>query len=333
MTQSTSSFAFAHPLWLLLLLPALVLLVLRRGRGADSAIVFSSLAVLGSLGSVVRRRPWNFALPLLFLALVPAVIAMARPVWRTPSGDRNASGIDIVIALDVSLSMDIDDFFRADGVPWRRIDAAKEVVLDFIGRRPDDRIGLVVFSGRPYAASPITLEHRWLAEVLQRIRLGDLEEQGTAIGSAIAASAARLDARDSKSKIIVLVTDGSNNSGKLDPVEAAQLAAELGIKIYPVAIGTEQGRVSRGIQRFPQQEFDVKSLQEIAKVTKGEFYRARDTASLQDTFVTIDRLEKSASKTQPLLEQRELFPWFAGTAALAALLGALVQALNPPPSA
>ncbi len=328
-----SSFAFAQPLWLMLLLPACLLLILRRGRGADSAIVFSSLSVLGSLGTTARRRPWNFALPLAFLALVPAVLAMARPVWRQPAGDRTASGIDIVVALDFSLSMDIDDFFRSDGSSWRRIDAAKEVVLDFISSRPDDRIGLVVFSGRPYAASPITLDHRWLAEVLQRIRLGDLEEQGTAIGSAIAAASARLDARDAKSKIIVLVTDGSNNSGKLDPVEAAQLAAEIGIKIYTVAIGTEEGRVSRGIQRFPRQEFDVKSLQEIARVTKGEYYRARDTATLRDTFATIDRLEKSASKTPPLTEQHELFPWCAGTAVLAALGAALIQALNPPPSA
>lgn len=330
MTPPGSSFAFVQPQWLLLLAPVLLLVVLRRGRGADSAIVFSTLSVLTSLGSTVRHRPWNLALPLAFLAIPPAIVAMARPVWRVPTGDRNASGIDIVVALDVSLSMDIDDFVRSDGEPWRRIDAAKEVVRDFIASRPNDRIGLVAFAGRPYPASPITLDHHWLTEVLDSLRLGDLQEQGTAIGSAIAAAASRLDARDSKSKIIVLVTDGSNNSGKLDPVEAAELAANLGIKIYTIAIGTEEGRVSRGIQRFPRQEFDVKSLMDIARVTKAEFYRARDTVSLRNTFATIDRLEKSDSKALPVTDQRELFPWFAGTAAFFALLASVAQALNPP---
>jgi Ca-activated chloride channel family protein len=328
-----SKFAFADPLWLLLLLPATLLLVLRRGRGADSAVVFPTLSVLAGLGSTVRRRPWHFALPLVFLALVPAIIALARPVLRRDSPDRTPSGIDIVIALDVSLSMDIDDFRRPgnrfDGL--RRIDAAKAVVEAFIERRVDDRIGLVAFSGRPYSVSPITLDHKWVINGLRRLRLGDLEEQGTAIGSAVAAAATRLDARDSKSKIVVLVTDGSNNSGKLDPVEAAELASRLGVRVYTVAIGTEEGRVSRGIQRFPRQEFDVETLRRIASITGAEFYRARDIGSLQSTFATIDRLETSSAEAGRTIEQTELFPWFAGAAAIASLAAALAYALNPPP--
>ena len=280
---------------------------------------------------MVRRQPWSVAPPLLFLSLVPAVFALARPVIRKETPDRNPSGIDIVIALDVSLSMDIDDFKRRDGRDLRRIDAAKAVVHDFIRRRPNDRMGLVAFAGRPYSISPITLDHKWLLDSLDRIRLGDLQEQGTAIGSAIAAAATRLDARKSKSKIIVLVTDGSSNSGKLGPVEAAKFAKELGIRIYTVGIGTEKGRVSRGIQRFPRQEFDVETLRKIARITGGEFYRARDTAALENTFQTIDRLEKSASTSLRTVEQTELFPWFAGAAALAALAAALVFILNPPP--
>jgi Ca-activated chloride channel family protein len=328
----TSTFTFADPLWLLLLVPALLLVVLRRGRGAEAAVVFPTLSVLASIGRTVRRNPWNLALPLAFLALVPAVIALARPVIRKENADRTPSGIDIIIALDVSLSMDIDDFARPDGRPLRRIDAAKGVVHDFIRQRPNDRIGLVAFSGRPYSLSPITLGHDWVLDGLNRIQLGDLEEQGTAIGSALAAAATRLDARDSKSKIIALVTDGSNNSGKLDPVEAAELAARLGIRVYTVAIGTEEGRVSRGIQRFPRQEFDVETLRKIAQVTGGEFYRARDAATLRDSFASIDRLEKSATASQRQLEQTELFSWFAGVAALATLAAAMIHAMNPPPA-
>jgi len=322
---------FADPLWLLLFFPALLLLVLRRGRGADWAVIFPNVSVLASLGRMVRRQPWSFAPPLLFLSLIPAIFAQARPVIRKETPDRNPSGIDIVIALDVSLSMNIDDFRRSDGRELRRIDAAKAVVRDFIRRRPTDRMGLVAFAGRPYSISPVTLDHNWLLDGLARLRLGDLAEQGTAIGSAIAAASTRLDARDSKSKIIVLVTDGSSNSGKLSPVEAAKYAKELGIRVYTVGIGTEKGRVSRGIQRFPRQEFDVESLRKIAEITGGEFYRARDTAALKDTFETIDRLEKSATDSLRVVEQTELFPWFAGTAALAALIAAFVFILNPPP--
>jgi Ca-activated chloride channel family protein len=322
---------FADPLWFLLFFPALLLLVLRRGRGADWAVIFPNVSVLASLGRMVRRQPWSFAPPLLFLSLIPAIFAQARPVIRKEAPDRNPSGIDIVIALDVSLSMEIDDFRRDNGRALRRIDAAKAVVHDFILKRPSDRMGLIAFAGRPYSVSPITLDHKWLLGALTRLQLGDLEEQGTAIGSAIAASSTRLDARNSKSKIIVLVTDGSSNSGKLSPVEAAKYAKDLGIRIYTVAIGTEKGRVSRGIQRFPRQEFDVESLRKIAEITKGEFYRARDTAALENTFETIDRLEKSASASLRVVEQTELFPWFSGAAALAALIAALVFILNPPP--
>ncbi len=331
-------FRFSQPGWLFLLIPALLLLALRRGKGSDAAVVFPNLSVLVSLGKRVRRVAWNLGLPLAFLALFCAILAMARPVWRNEYQSRSASGIDIMIAFDVSLSMDIDDFVD-QGVRARRIDVAKKVVDDFISRRPEDRMGLVAFAGRPRDASPITLDHQWLRKSLNELRLNDrndmgtIKEQGTAIGSALAAAAVRLEARDAKSKIIVLITDGASNSGKISPIEAAEHAKTLGIKIYTVAIGTTEGRVDPSIMRFPYQEFDLPTLQKIATLTGAEHYWAQDLAALKKTFTTIDNLEKTDAKSLTVIDDTELFPWFVGTALLLALGSAFYLAFNPPPSA
>jgi Ca-activated chloride channel family protein len=338
MTSFFEHFVFTQPGWLLLLLPALLLLVLRRGRGAASAVVFPNLSVLVSLGRKTRQTAWSFGPPLAFLALVVSIFAMARPVWRNVYQSRMASGIDIMIAYDVSLSMAIDDF-QVGGRPITRMEAAREVVDSFIRRRPDDRLGLVAFAGRPVSVSPITLDHDWLRRGLDGLRLnerpgmGTVQEQGTAIGSALSASAIRLDARDSESKIIVLVTDGANNSGKISPLEAAQHAKTLGIKIYTVAVGTEEGRVSRGIQRFPRQEFDLPTLRQIASLTGGEHYWAQSLDALKDTFDTIDDLEKTEIRSITVVDDTELFPWFVGFALFSGLAACVLIATNPPPSA
>jgi Ca-activated chloride channel family protein len=330
-------FRFAQPGWLLLLIPAGLLLLLRRGRGADAAVIFPNLGVLVSLGAKVRRVTWSIGIPLAFLALFGAIFALARPVWRNQYQSRTASGIDIMIAFDVSLSMDIDDFVK-QGRQVKRIDVAKEVVDNFISRRPEDRMGLIAFAGRPRDASPITLDHGWLRSALNELRLNDhrdigtIKEQGTAIGSALAAASSRLDARDAKSKIIVLITDGASNSGKISPIEAAEYAKQLGIKIYAVAIGTTEGRVDPSIMRFPYQEFDLPTLEKIAELTGGEQYWAQDLASLKKTFSTIDSLEKTDARSLTVVDDTELFPWFVGFTLLAALAAATYMALNPPPS-
>ena len=337
MSNFIEHFRFAQPGWLLLLLPALLLLALRRGKGSEAAVIFPNLSVLVSLGRRVRQVAWSVGLPLAFLALFLAILAMARPVWRNEYQSRSASGIDIMIAFDVSLSMDIDDFID-QGVPVRRIEVAKKVVDDFISRRPEDRMGLVAFAGRPRDASPITLDHQWLRRSLNELRLNDrndmgtIKEQGTAIGSALAAASVRLEARDAKSKIIVLITDGASNSGKISPLEAAEHAKTLGIKIYTVAIGTKEGRVDASIMRFPYQEFDLPTLQKIATMTGAEHYWAQDLAALKKTFTTIDNLEKTDAKSLTVIDDTELFPWFVGIALFAALSSALYMALNPPPA-
>jgi Ca-activated chloride channel homolog len=316
-------FRFAQPGWLLLFIPSLLLLLLRRGRGASGAVVFPNLGVLLSLGKRVNRLAWNLGVPLIFTSLVFAILGMARPVWRNEYQSRSASGIDIVLAFDVSLSMDIDDF-RMDGRPMKRIDAAKRVVDSFISRRPDDRIGLVAFAGRPVSVSPITLDHDWLRLGLEGLRLnrqgvGTVEEQGTAIGSALSAAATRLDNRDAKSKIIVLITDGASNSGKISPLEAALEIKTLGIKTYTVAIGTKEGRVSPGIQSYPRQEFDLPTLRKIASETRGEHFWAQSLEDLENNFRTIDMLEKTESRSLTVIDDRELYAWFVGVSLLAGL--------------
>lgn len=325
-------FRFAQPGWLLLFIPSLLLLLLRRGRGATGAVVFPNLGVLVSLGKKVNRLAWNLGVPLLFTALVFAILGMARPVWRNEYQSRIASGIDIVLAFDVSLSMDIDDF-RKDGRPMKRIDAAKRVVDAFISRRPDDRIGLVAFAGRPVSVSPITLDHDWLRIGLDGLRLfrngiGTVEEQGTAIGSALASAATRLDNREAKSRIIVLITDGASNSGKISPLEAAKEIKLLGIKTYTVAIGTTEGRVSRGIQSYPRQEFDLPTLRKIASETGGEHFWAQNLEDLEKNFQTIDDLEKTQSRSLTVTDDRELYAWFVGVSMLAALGFAVYVSLN-----
>jgi Ca-activated chloride channel family protein len=336
MTAFFEHFRFAHPGWLLFLLPAVLLMVLRRGRGADAAVVFPNLALLVSLGKPARVTVLSLGFPLALAALILTILATARPVWRNQYQSRTASGIDIVIAFDVSLSMDIDDFGPRNR-PIRRLEAAKAVVDNFISQRPDDRIGLIAFAGRPRDASPITLDHNWLRRALADLRLNDeqnlgtVREQGTAIGSALAASARRLDARDAKSKIIILVTDGANNSGKISPIEAAEHAATLGIRIYTVAIGTVEGRVSRGIQRFPRQEFDLPTLKRIAELTDAEHYWAQTLEDLDRTFDTINQLEKTEATSYTVIDDTELYTSFAAAALACALAAALILALTPPP--
>ncbi|MGB0775064.1 MAG: VWA domain-containing protein, partial [Akkermansiaceae bacterium] len=289
--------------------------------------------ILVSLGQKPKRYTGRFNFPVMIPALFFAIIAMARPQIQETHSDHTASGIDIILALDISYSMEIVDF-NLHGRNVQRITAAKSTAESFIKSRSNDRIGIVAFSGRPYVTSPITLEHDWLIEQLRELRPGFVQEQGTAIGSAISASATRLNDwnKESKSKVVVLVTDGSNNTGKISPMEAAKKAAVLGIKIYTVAIGTEEGRLRNGMQAYPQKEFDTDTLEKIAKVTKAEYYRVRNTEKLRETFQSIDQLEKTEIKTHSTVTREELFIWPLGLALILALFALAYQALKPSPA-
>jgi Ca-activated chloride channel family protein len=200
------------------------------------------------------------------------------------------------------------------------------VTEQFIRKRPNDRIGIIAFAGRPYLVSPLTLDHDWLIENLDRIQIG-LVEDGTAIGSAIASGANRLKDKKAKTKLIVLLTDGDNNAGKVMPLTAAEAAKALGIRIYTIGAGT-QGEApfpftdsfGRTVYRNVPVEFNEKTIQEIASITNGVAYRATDTRSLEKIFGEIDKLEKSKVEIEKIAKYQDLFPWFliVGLGALAA---------------
>jgi len=326
-----SGLAFAQPkfLWLLLLVP--VAAWLKGKLGGRPGILFSTTKTIARIGARRRSRAGDFLTGLLYLALVCLILAMARPQLGKTITRTLASGIDIMLAIDVSKSMLAEDFTigtqRAN-----RLEAAKRVTEEFIRQRPNDRIGIVGFAGRPYLVSPLTLDHDWLLQNLERIQIG-LVEDGTAIGSALASASSRLKDKEAKSKLVVLLTDGENNAGRVTPMTAAEAAKALGIKVYTVGSGTrgiapypvidQSGRV-RGYQQI-QGEFDEETLRNIAAMTGGAYFRATDTKSLEKIFRDIDQLEKSEVEIQKVAQYRDLFPWFVlvGTVLLAAetLLG------------
>jgi Ca-activated chloride channel homolog len=212
----------------------------------------------------------------------------------------------------VSLSMLIEDYFVGSRTT-NRIVAAKKVLTDFIKGRPADRIGIVAFAGAPYVPCPPTLDHDWLLQNMDRIQPGIMED-GTAIGSGIATAARRLDQPDTKSKVIVLITDGANNSGKLSPTDAARLAAALGIRIYTIGLGTPGDhpiRLPSGqIIHSGRDEFDEESLKKIAEIGHGMFFRGQDSSSLERVFREINEMEKTEVQRSLIVHTDDLFDYF-----------------------
>src|SRR5438094_434848 len=331
-----SALTFAHP-WLLLLLLGVPLLAYLRGkRGPAAALTFSSTASLRAIGKKSAARAWKILRTLLLASLAVFVIALARPQLGKSLTQIEASGIDIILALDVSGSMLTKDF-TIGGQEATRVDAIREVTRKFIEGRPNDRIGIIAFAGRPYVVSPMTLDHDWLLQNLDRVRIG-LVEDGTAIGSAMAAAANRLNDKRSKSHVLVLLTDGENNAGKIPPNTAAEALKALHIHFYAIGIGTN------GVAPFPvmdertggvvtdrrgnvyyqraQVSFNEKGLREVTSIADGKFYRATDTQSLASIYQDIDKLEKTTISARKYQEYRDLFP-----ECIAAGLGLLIGQL------
>ncbi len=284
-------------------------------------------------GALRMGRPSATALAglLVAAAFLPLAVAAARPQEVLSRRLERAEGVDLVIALDISGSMAALDFEPSD-----RLQVAKEVIGRFIARRPDDRIGVVVFAGAAVTLCPLTLDHDVALELLDRVKLDTLPD-GTAIGLGLGTAVTRLRGSEARSKVVVLVTDGSNNAGELDPVTAAELARDQKITVYTVLVG-RGGRVPIPVQerdprtgavrrRVARMEVDVNPelLSEIARLSGGSSFRARDAQALEEVFDRIDALEKTEFTSTRLVRYRERFePWAAAALALV-LVGVMVE--------
>jgi Ca-activated chloride channel family protein len=321
-----TTFSFVHP-WLLLLLLALPVVALLRGKiGGTPGILFSSTKLVMAVGKRRRSRAGAVLASLLYGAMACLIVALARPQLGRTLERIQASGVDIMLVLDVSGSMMAEDYTIGSS-RVNRIDAVKRVTQQFIEARPNDRIGIIAFAGRPYLVSPLTLDHEWLIRNLDRVQLG-LVEDGTAIGSALASAVSRLKDRDSKTKLIVLLTDGANNAGKVLPLTSAEAAKALGMKIYTVGAGSDgpvpvpvgKDMFGKTVYRKMVFDFDEKLLDQIAKIGDGKYFRAADTDTMDKTFREIDRMEKTKIEVEKSADYRDLFPLFLALGVI--LLGA-----------
>ena len=348
--SATRELTWAAPAWLWALLLLLPLLLLRRRSGTAAGITHPTLRFISD--KLVRPRTLAGRLgPVIpVLAAAALILALARPQWREEHEEQKMSGIDIMIACDLSGSMSIPDMTftgrNSLGITTQttvdRLRAAKHVINEFITSRPNDRIGLVAFAGKAKLCSPLTLDHTIVHYIIDQFYLaepdgfgrvarpGYIEEDGTAIGTAIASAATRLhERRETKSKVIILVTDGVNNSGSLSPVDAATQAAQLGIKIFTIAIGKDE-RLSRYTANVDT--FDEKTLREIARLTGGRFYRASSGTQLKKAFASIDQLEKTDATRRKLVSHRALFYYPLTLAGLMLLLSLALSSLRPRPA-
>lgn len=306
---------FQQPYFLFLIAVILVLPFLRGGLKKVGSIRYSHVQLAGKLANRGKSRAGRWLAFLRTLALISLVLALARPRLGYGDMEIEASGIDIVLAVDISGSMQAMDF-KMGSKRVNRLQVVKKVIGEFIEKREADRIGLVAFAGEPYLVSPLTLNHDWLNKNLDRLKLGLITEEGTAIGSALIMSVNRLKGLQAKSKVVVLLTDGVNNMGAIQPVTAAEAAAALRVKVYTIAAGT------RGTAPFPVQdafgrtrlqnirtEVDEPTLKKIASITEGSFFRATDTEELEAIYDQINQLEKTEIKLKHFTYYRELFFW------------------------
>lgn len=311
----TEGFQFVHPgfLSLLLLLPVLAIW---KGRwGQPVAVRLPSTDDAIQVGAKPRSKAGGFLAFLGLLSFALLIIAFARPRHGKGSTDVEASGIDIVLTLDVSGSMEALDF-KLEGKTVNRLEVVKNVVAKFVSQRPNDKLGMVAFAGRPYLVSPLTSDHEFIGKRLADVKMGQVED-GTAIGSAIASSVDHLRNSTAKSRIVILLTDGVNNAGAVNPLTAAEAAKALGIKVYTIGTGI------RGEAPFPVQdgfgrthlqtvkvEIDEEMLREVSEATGAQSFRATDTGSLEKIYESINQLEKTTRKLKKYQRYDELYLWF-----------------------
>jgi Ca-activated chloride channel family protein len=309
---------FAHP-YLLLLLALLPLAAWLKGRrGQPPAFVYSSVQLLRAITNITRTRSGGLLAALRWLVLALFIIALAQPrLTKFDTTKATASGVDIVVAFDMSGSMMSEDF-EVRGQRVNRFNMARAVLKEFIDERPNDRIGLVAFGTEAYIASPLTLDHDFLLKNLERLELGSINGNQTAIGSALSTAVNRLREVKSKSKIVILMTDGQNNAGKVAPLTAAEAARALNVKVYTIGVGTRgqapmpaTDMFGRRVYQMVPVDIDEDTLTKISDATGGKYYRADNAERFQQIYAEIDKLEKTEADVKKFAQHKELFAWIA----------------------
>ncbi len=303
-----SDITFANPefLFLLVLIPALAVWYYYRLQSKESDVRFSTLAPFAMIRYSMKERLRHLPFILRLCALTLVIVALARPQSTSKGENVYSEGIDIVLALDISGSMLAEDFQP------NRIEAAKNVAQDFISGRTNDRIGLVIFSGESFTQCPLTVDYEVLKTLIKPLKSGMIED-GTAIGLGLANAINRLRESKAKSKVIILLTDGVNNRGEIDPITAAQIAQSYGIRVYTVGVGTI-GEAPYPVQtpfgiryQMVPVEIDEKVMKQVAEMTEGKYFRATDNKKLRAIYQEIDQLEKTRVEVRSYRRYTELF--------------------------
>jgi Ca-activated chloride channel homolog len=314
-------FAEKQWFWLLLLVPAMLVWYIWRSTKHEAEFQFSSFNLFKGIKPSLKSRFRHALFVLRILAIVLLITALARPQSKSSWKDTKTEGIDIAISLDVSLSMLAKDFNP------NRLEVAKEVILDFIDGRPNDRIGLVLFGGEAFTQCPLTSDHKVLKNMFPQIKAGMLN-QGTAIGLGLANAVARIKDSKAKSKVIIFISDGVNNVGEIAPLTAGELAKTYGIRVYCIGVGTK-GKALQPVAMYAEGQYeydyvdvdvDEKVMTEISELTEGKYFRATDEKSLKSIYSEIDKMEKSIVSERNFSKKAEHFLPLAMAAFLLLLL-------------
>ena len=305
------TFAYPYVLYFLIIIPLILLWYWYQSKKRSSAITYSNLSIFSEMKKTVKERLIHLPIILRLFGLTFLIVALARPQSFSSGENVYTEGIDVAMLLDISGSMLAEDFKP------NRLEAAKNVIDEFVAGRTTDKIGLVVFASESFTQCPLTIDYPVLRGLLKDIKSGIIED-GTAIGTAIANGVNRLKDSEAKSKVVILLTDGVNNSGEIDPITAAQIAQKFGIRIYTVGVGTEgeapypfQTPFGKRYQMVPV-EIDEKILNEVANITDGKYFRATDNKKLEEIYQIIDTLEKTRVEITSYRKAKELFyNWLA----------------------
>ncbi len=320
------TFANKELFWLMLLIPAIAGWYTWKNKTFTAELKVSTIHGFDGIKKSVKQYFRHIGIVLRLIAIALIIVVLARPQSRSSFKDVKTEGIDIVICLDISGSMLSKDFKP------NRIEAAKEVAQDFIDSRPNDRIGLVIFSGESFTQCPLTTDHAVLKNLFAGIHTGMVAD-GTAIGNGLATAVSRVKDSKAKSKVVILLTDGVNNQGSVAPLTAAEIAKAFGVRVYDVGIGT-MGKALAPIAMYPDGSYqygyvdvqiDEKTLGEIADMTGGKYFRATDNDKLKSIYKEIDRLEKTIFEEKNFTNKAEHFLPFAIGAALLLLAEFLLR--------